>query len=296
MSHPCIILATPRKIGHRRQAEAIAHQLTDAVTIVPADMAPARADGHVVIAAGRQALAPAARLSGRARAIVALQPVMLRRSAFDVIWAPAHDRVVPPLPAQKSVRTITAPSMVTCARAAAAAGEVRARFQLQDGPIVGVLVGGPSRAHRFGLSEAQELADRLSALRETFDVQLLATTSGRTPPAVTAHLVERLGAASVFDAAGDPEAGTVLAGLLGLSAAVVVTADSFAMLSDAASVGTPILGWRLPGGKAKFDRFYTALIDHGALRWFDGELSTWDYPPLDAARTVADKIRAHLTG
>ena len=82
------------------------------------------------------------------------------------------------------------------------------------------------------------------------------------------------------------------AGILGAAHALVVTTDSFAMLSDAATTGTPIHGWRLPGGRAKFETFYTRLVDHGAMRWFDGSLEPWTYTPLDAASVVADALRA----
>ena len=33
------------------------------------------------------------------------------------------------------------------------------------------------------------------------------------------------------------------------------------------------------------------LADHGALRWFDGSLDCWSYPPLDAAGTLAEALR-----
>jgi len=111
---------------------------------------------------------------------------------------------------------------------------------------------------------------------------------------VTDLLRERLGAAALFDplrpCGGEP----VLPGFLGAASAVVVTCDSVAMLSDTAAVGRPIHGWRLPGGKAKFDRLFRALKQHGALRRFDGSLQDWTYRPLDAAGTVAAAIRVRL--
>jgi len=66
------------------------------------------------------------------------------------------------------------------------------------------------------------------------------------------------------------------------------------MLSDVATTGKPIHGWRLPGGKAKFETLYEGLIAHGAMRWFDGGLWQWTYEPLDAAAVVADTVAARL--
>ncbi|MEO1105898.1 MAG: ELM1/GtrOC1 family putative glycosyltransferase, partial [Pseudomonadota bacterium] len=78
------------------------------------------------------------------------------------------------------------------------------------------------------------------------------------------------------------------------ASAFIATNDSFAMMSEAVFTGKPLYGWRLPGGKAKFERFYRGLEAHGALRWFDGSLERWNYPPLDAAATIADALAPKL--
>jgi mitochondrial fission protein ELM1 len=303
MAH-CLIIAVEGKKGHERQAVAVAERLGLAPRIERVGRAPAALRSTpdlrraaLVIAAGRQSIAPARRLSRAGGAPVAmLQPVVWRPQDFYLIWAPLHDRPHAFLGRPRLlVETLTAPSAVTCAAmqvAALASPEISGL----SGPRIGVLVGGASAAHRFGAAEAAELGDRLAAFTAAHDVALLVTTSRRTPPVATAAIADRLAGTRhvLVDAARHPDPSTAYAAILGLADAFVATADSFAMMSEAAATGKPLYGWRLPGGKAKFERFYEGLADHGALRWFDGTLDRWTYPPLDAAGTLAEALRPAL--
>lgn len=200
------------------------------------------------------------------------------------------------------VETLTAPSAVTEAAMTQMAQRLAQALPLAGPPFVGVLVGGPSRAHRFGRPEAEELASRLGAFAQAHDATMLVTTSRRTPAGTADAIRRSLPGADhvVFDAnagTGLPEgiaADDLFAAILGLAGTLVATNDSVAMLSEAVATGKPVYGWRLPGGKARFERFYEGLVDHGALRWFDGELSSWSYPPLDAAGAIAEELKARL--
>lgn len=303
----CMIIAVAEKKGHERQAVAVAERLDLLPRVVRVGQAPAAlrnapfgSGAALILAAGRQSIAPARRLARTPGEppVAVLQPVIWRPDDFFLIWAPLHDRFPRWLGRPRHlVETLTAPSAVTPAAMAAAARVMADTLGVIAGPRVGVLVGGSSAAHRFGAAEAAELADRLAAFASAHDVGLLVTTSRRTAPAAAATLAGRLaGTRHAFvDAARHPDPSTAYAAILALSDAFVVTADSFAMLSEAAATGKPLYGWRLPGGKAKFERFYDGLADHGALRWFDGSLDRWTYPPLDAAGTLADALRPALT-
>lgn len=261
---------------------------------------PDDAHGHaLVIAAGRQAIAPARRL---ARAldgpvVAVLQPVVWRAGAFDLVWAPMHDRGVGPARfARNTLFTPTAPSPLTPADCEAAALALAERLRGAPPPRVGVLIGGPSRTHRFGELEAEDLAARLKAFAATHETSLLLATSPRTPKSVTHTLATRLSQTPhrLFDFAHEADTAAVYAGVLGASSALVVTSDSVAMLSEAAATGTPVLGWRLPGGKSKHEALYSTLEAHGAMRWFDGRYDLWTYEPLDAAEAIAARLRPIL--
>lgn len=285
-----------------RQAQAVAARLGAQTTTVEAPQvttAEAVDRYDLVIGAGRQAIAPARRIArartGRRPVVAVLQPVLWRPSDFDLIWAPEHDHAARRLFGRVPlVETLTAPSAVTAQDMAEAAAELDATLGRAGAPTVGVLVGGPSRAHRFGRAEADELATRLGAFATAHDVRILLTTSQRTPAGAADAFRKVLEAPGhfVFDAAapGGRDPSRVFAAILGLAAAFVVTEDSVAMMSEAAATGKPLYGWHLPGGRAKFERFYKGLEAHGALRWFDGGFERWRYPPLDAAGTIAEAL------
>lgn len=300
----CLILASHGKKGHLRQALAVARRLPftiDVMEVGPQSTVPAiDEDIALVIGAGRQSIAPARTIArGRKpRPFVALlQPVAWRASCFDLVWAPAHDRYAAPFARRGRLETATAPSAVTAEERAAGLAEINRRLPGLAKPVVGVLIGGANQAHRFGPTEAVELAARLAGFAKAHDASLLITTSRRTGADLTALLAARLGdAADLFvdGATPDADASTLYAGILARSDAIVATADSVAMMSDVAAAGVPLYGWRLPGGKAKFERFYGSLLAHGTMRWFDGGLSHWTYPPLDAAQVIAEALQKRM--
>lgn len=300
----CLIIAAAGKKGHERQALAIATRLGLQADIVAADDSslPDRplADVSLVLGAGRQAIAPARRIArrpGRRPLVAVLQPVAWLPSDFDLIWAPRHDRRRFDPSARGRVETLTAPSAVTPKDRLAGAAWIDAHGPTADGAI-GVLVGGATRSHRFGLPEADVLGDGLSAFATEHRTRLLVSTSPRTGAAQTTLLRERLaGTPHLFVAWDDGatgEASIAYAGIIEKAAGFVITADSAAMLSDAAATGKPILGWRLPGGKPRFENFYAGLVEQNAMRWFDGSYPDWTYAPLDAVGTIADALRPRL--
>lgn len=308
----CLIIASIGKKGHERQAVAVARRLGLSTAIVAAtDTSPTPAvppATQLVIGAGRQAIRPSRAIahgSNPSRAIahgsdvrplvVVLQPVP-RPSDFDLVWAPRHDRGFLSRvfsAGSKRIETLTAPSAVTLDEREKGAALLAGR--LAPGRAVGVLVGGTSVAHRFDVPEAIALGGRIAAFGAMHGVTLLVTTSRRTGEAQTAALAGRLAGTRHYlvDGSG-PDASLAYAGILEAAVAFIVTSDSIAMLSDAALTGKPIYGWRLPGGKAKFERFYTGLQTHGAMRWFDGGLGSWTYAPLDAAEVIAGVLRPRL--
>jgi mitochondrial fission protein ELM1 len=80
--------------------------------------------------------------------------------------------------------------------------------------------------------------------------------------------------------------------------AVLVTADSVSMVSEAAATGKPVHIIDLPGGDAKFARFHAGMREAGVTRPFAGTIETWSYrPPDDTVRAGAalrGLVRARL--
>ena len=80
-------------------------------------------------------------------------------------------------------------------------------------------------------------------------------------------------------------------GMLGLTDAILVTADSVNMVSEACTTGKPVHVIDLPGGSDKFRRFHQAMHEDGFTRSFMGHLESWSVPPLDDVQRVAARIR-----
>ncbi len=151
-----MIISAAGKIGHHRQAVAIAQRLSSQYSALVAEEFPhpprITSNFVLVIAAGRQSLTPArsiARLPQPRPFVLALQPVIWRPSDFDMIWAPRHDRrwVDAFLPAR--LETLTAPSAVDAEDRRRGAARIAPSLPVRPGGLVGVLVGGAADRHRF---------------------------------------------------------------------------------------------------------------------------------------------------
>lgn len=294
---PILVLSVEGKRGHERQALAVAARLGEPmvrrIAARGARSAPLIASAtRLVIAAGRQAIAPARQIARcpAAPPVCVMQPVWWRPGDFALLWAPAHDRVR--WGALPMVRTLTTPSPVTTDETENAVTALSERLAAAPPPRAGVLVGGPSRHHRFGRAEAAALGDRLSAFARLTSRSLIVTTAPRTTSGIVETLQERLAAVPhvLFDYAGEAQPEKAYAATLGAAERLIVTVDSVAMLSEAASTGLPVHAVRLPGGGLKHRRFLKALVAHGAVRWFDGTAAHWRYDAPDAAGEIAARL------
>jgi hypothetical protein len=157
--------------------------------------------------------------------------------------------------------------------------------------LAAVLIGGDNRVYRLTPSRFSALADELAALAAA-GIGLAITPSRRTGSAQMALLKARLAGlpAYVWDGTGD----NPYFGFLGLADAVIVTADSVNMVSEAAATGKPVHVVALDGGSAKFARFHRAMAEAGITRPFRGTIETWSYRPLAEAARAGALIRARL--
>jgi len=239
----------------------------------------------LLIATGRQTVAPAAaikRLRGDRVVAVQIQNPRIDPANFDVVIAPAHDR----LAGANVVSTLGALHRVTPERLADAARAVASRYALLPRPLVAVLVGGGNSQFRMTGATADRLAALLARAAREQGVGLAVTPSRRTGAENVARMNEQLAGlpAEIWDGAG----GNPYFAMLALADAFVVTGDSVNMVSEACATGKPVHVFQLDGGSAKFDRFHDALAARGITRPFSGAIESWRYaPPDDIARAVA---------
>jgi hypothetical protein len=244
----------------------------------------------LVIACGRNSVAPArlVKRASRGRSFwVQVQDPRFARSEIDLIVAPHHD----PAPGENVFRTLGAVHRVTSEKLAADAARWEPVFATLPRPLIAVLIGGDNSVYRLTEQSFGALCDRLVALAKS-GVGLAITPSRRTGEAQRAMLQKRLAGlpAYIWDGSGD----NPYFGMLGAADAIVVTADSVSMISEAAATGKPVHIVALDGGSDKFARFHQGMRDAGITRPFNGTIETWHYPPLDDTARAAAEIRRRL--
>lgn len=212
--------------------------------------------------------------------VVQVQNPRAPLGGFDLVVPPSHDRIegANVFPILGSPNRLDAPAL---------------RSQVASGAApVAVLIGGPNRAFRLDVADAERIAAALAGLEMPLDI----TLSRRTPSAAAAILRRKTAgyAARFFDPSKDSAGANPYPAMLGTARAVLVTEDSVNMAAEAASTGKPVyilpLARRPFASPRKFDAFHEDLRARGASRLFHGEIAAWTYEPLDETARAADEI------
>jgi mitochondrial fission protein ELM1 len=210
----------------------------------------------LVVSCGRRAAKAAIavkRASGGRTLAVHIQNPLAPLGEFDLVIAMWHDGIDGP----NVMQIDTALHDVTPQLLAAAGEAWRGRLGHLPRPLTGVLLGGSTRRHPFGVEQAKDLAARLQAARDGGGLAI--TPSRRTPPQVKAALHEAFAGdpgVYLWDELGD----NPYRGILALSDRLVATGDSVSMVSEAAASGHPTAVFDLGGG-ARHARFIQNLVD-----------------------------------
>jgi uncharacterized protein len=242
----------------------------------------------LVIACGRNAAVPALairRASDGYTVAAQIQNPKIRRAEFDLIIVPEHDRLSGP----RVIVTRGAVHRVTQARLAAERNRFPTLAKMPR-PILSVLIGGNNRAYRLTLRRLDEIAELLGSILRSSGGSVLVTPSRRTAAAGLSLLRNRLEGlpTAIWDGSGENPYYAYLA----LADALLVTADSVSMISEAAATGKPVHILGLDGGNPKFVRFHEAMCAAGITRPFSGRIESWSYPIPDDTARAGDALRA----
>jgi mitochondrial fission protein ELM1 len=241
---------------------------------------------RLVVGCGGAGARVAAALRRPGVQVVVIQHPRMALTKFDLVLAARHDGIAGP----NVIVTRTALHRVTPARLAAEAEIWRPVFCSLGRPLVAVVLGGANGRYRFGADEAQKLAAQLQTMVAQDGVGLVVTPSRRTAPEVVAILRAALPEAWIWDGAGE----NPYFGMLALADAIIVTADSVSMVSEAVATAAPVFLVRLPGKSARIGAFMDALAADGRVRDFAGRLALWDTSPLDDTLAAAALLRERL--
>ena len=290
---------TIKRIAWRAAFDKLPTALKIPAMLAPSSDAPFPARGEawpdLWIATGRATLPlslAARRLSGGRTFVVQTQDPRLSPTRFDMVVAPAHDR----LSGDNVFEIIGSPHRITPERIAEAAPAFAARVAPLPRPRVAVMIGGRSRAFDLTPDHAARLAEQIKTAISAAGGSLMLTFSRRTPQAARAVMTELLSSLPglIWDGTGD----NPLFAFLDAADHILVTEDSANMVAEAASTGKPVhvlamVALKPPG---KFAHLHADLQAHGASRPFKGRLDSWTYEPLAetdrAARAVLEAMSA----
>jgi mitochondrial fission protein ELM1 len=246
----------------------------------------------LMVTCGRKSAAAAVavkRASGGRTLAVHVQDPLTDPRAFDLVVAMPHDRVSGP----NVLKVDTALHDLTSAKLAEAAKTWKKPFAPLGRPLLGVVVGGSTKANAFTAAQAQVLLERIDRVRSATGAGVAVTPSPRTPPEV----LEMINVALAHDPRAfvwDREGPNPYRGILALADRLVVTSDSVSMISEAVSTPHPVevfdLGEsrRAAIGGARHADFLDRLVEDRLVRRFEGEAE----PPATAGQFNATDAAA----
>ena len=204
-------------------------------------------------------------------------------------------------------RTVGVPNPISPDMLNAEQRQLGQALNLPDCPRMGILLGGTDRHETITTADAEALHKVCETAATELDAQILMTTSRRTPRDVTEHLSRTLKPADWCPLFIEPNAASALPdpyqAILALSDLLIVTADSFSMVCEAASSGRPVIVLTLSKeGTRKPKRYnvYQYMEQHAIVRQcrldalkqsiFDGLSSRVPNTPLRDTETAAGAI------
>jgi mitochondrial fission protein ELM1 len=148
-------------------------------------------------------------------------------------------------------------------------------------PWIAVIAGGDSGPTTFGRTAARRLVRQASALARERGGSLLVTTSARTSAPAAEALAAGIDVPRHFYRWRRDDANNPYYGYLALADAIIVTADSISMLTEACATGKPVYMFdadhpvTIPGmaGDGERDFRLSGSLYRGLMRWGPKRLS-----------------------
>jgi len=210
-------------------------------------------------------------------------------------------------------KTVGVPNPISPGRLNAEQQRLIQELNLPDCPRIGLLIGGTDRYETITAADAEQLSEICEAVATEMNAQVLVTTSRRTPTEVAAHLASTLKHNAWCPLFTEPDTPPELAdpyqAILALSDLLIVTADSFSMVCEAASSGHPVIVLTLSDEKARKPKRYNVYqymerhaivrqcgLEHLRRYISDGLTSRVPNTPLQDTATAVDAIHNLIDG
>ena len=244
----------------------------------------------LAIGCGRQAAAALRVLGQRGARTVQILDPRISPHHWDVVVTPEHDRLRGGnvLTLLGSLNPVTDEWLAT-GRAAFAS------FEQLPGPRTALLVGGPTGHAPWREDDIAPLLGELAARIRSNGGSVLATTSRRTPRAVTQALLRAFDDVPGVIWSDGGDGSNPYAGLLGWAERIVCTPDSVTLLSEACATRVPVCVLGLDRLRGRPRAFAEACVQRGRAGPFLGELpAPAAAAPLRETARVAAILRPQL--
>lgn len=220
----------------------------------------------------------------------------LYHGLFDLIVAPEHDRLKYPNVLEVSGGL----HRVTPERLSQEAASFKLQHKNLKGPLITVLLGGPSKSFALEVDHFVTLGRQLAHLHRARQAHFLISFSRRTPQDFKEAFLTATKSVplEIYDPLESKTSNPYFA-YLGLADHIIVTADSISMVTEACSTGKPVYIAPLPSNikkmPKKFQHFHQDLEKKAATKPFLGSLEKWDVLSLqgETAR-IAQEIQRRL--
>lgn len=269
----------------------------------PGDQPSPRPDAgrfpDILITCGRRMAGYALALRRRAHAagtttqIIHIQDPRLSPRLFDALVVPRHDSVRGP----NVLVTTGSLNRLTLGSIQRAMMELPSRWLgATRRTAVAVMLGGDNRRYRVTPDMADAMATRLARFADHNEAQLLLVASRRTPDGLVDRITAALPDGQVMLPQEDEP--NIYPGVLGLAQAIIVTADSVNMVSEAALSGKPVMiaPWRAvapgnPSGERRRIRaFHDTMFAAGHTVPLGDRIPSGPFERLDEMDGLAEKL------
>ena len=246
---------------------------------------------QLVIGCGRQAALATRLLRRRGSHVIQILDPRVNLSAWDAVILPHHDRREGP----NVVRIHGALHSMSPAALDAARSTFSTTLGSLSAPRIAVLLGGDTHKRPFDAEQALQAVQALASLGS-----LMVSTSRRTPAAVAAQLrtLPVLRDHLLWTGEADAQHAAAhftnpYAGYLAWADAIVCSADSVSMLSEAAATTAPLYLLGTPGDDAP-SRFAEELVARGRAQWWSAEspaIAMTPVAPFNGLQTLLTDLR-----
>lgn len=186
-----------------------------------------------------------------AKNAVIMKPTLIGLRKFNLAIIPRHDN---PKVRTNILATFGSPNRITQEEIQKEALRFLSFIDLKKTLRLGLILGGDNPDYGMEPALMREIISQIKSVSEKLGLEILATTSRRTPKAIDLLLKDELAkfaSCKLLVIANERNIEGTIPAILGLCSVVLVSGESISMISEAASSGRSVLVFPLKKKKAK---------------------------------------------